>query len=204
MRPVKLPVFLALLLVLLLSLTLSACSRPPSAFKATDITGSKIGGDFALPDQNGNLRRSDEFRGKLLVVFFGFTNCPDVCPTTLSTLAQAMKALGPDSDAVQVIMITADPARDTQKVISQYVPSFDPRFIGLVPGEEALKQVASQFKVFINRNKPNESGYYTVDHTAASFVFDRGGRIRLFVPHDFSGNDWAADLRVLLREGGGN
>ena len=101
---------------------------------------------------------------------------------------------------VQVIMITVDPARDTQRVMSQYVTSFNPRFIGLVPSEEALHQVAGEFKVFINRNKPNANGFYTVDHTAASFVFDRSGRIRLFVPHEFTSDDWAVDLRVLLRE----
>jgi len=111
-----------------------------------------------------------------------------------------MKTLGKDADAVQVIMITVDPARDTQQVMAQYVTSFDPRFIGLVPTEEALHQVAGEFKVFINRNEPDASGFYTVDHTAASFVFDRSGRIRLFVPHEFSSDGWAADLRVLLRQ----
>lgn len=140
-----------------------------------------------MPDHNGNLRRLSEFRGKLVVVFFGFTNCPDVCPTTLQTLAQATKALGPDGDAVQVIMISADPA-------------FDPRFIGLIPGEEALKQVAGQFKAFVNRNKPDAKGFYSVDHTSASYVFDRSGRARLPVPHTFSDRDWAKNLQVLLRE----
>ena len=190
--------------LLMPALVISACSKPPPAFKATDITGSNIGGDFELPAHDGKVRRLTDFRGKLVVVFFGFTSCPDVCPTTLYTLAQALKALGPDGDAVQVIMITADPARDTQAVMSRYVPSFDPRFIGLVPNEDTLKQVAGQFKVYINRNKPDANGYYSVDHTASSYVFDRSGRIRLFVRHDFSSDDWAADLRMLLREGVGN
>lgn len=192
-------VLLSLLPALLwLSLTFSGCSPRPSPFKATDITGSNIGGDFELPAHDGALRRLADFRGKLVVVFFGFTNCPDVCPTTLYTLAQAMKVLGAESLSVQVIMITVDPTRDTRQVLSRYVTSFDPRFIGLVPSEEALKQVAGMFKVFINRNKPNASGYYTVDHSTSSFVFDGEGRIRLLVPHTFSGQDWAADLRQLL------
>lgn len=196
---------LAVAMLAALSLALAACSpSPPPKFKATDITGSGIGGDFELPDHNGAIRRLAEFRGKAVVVFFGFTSCPDVCPTTLQRLAQTMKRLGPDADAVQVIMITVDPARDSKQVMSQYVTSFDSRFIGLVPGEEALRQAAGQFKVYINRNKPNADGFYTVDHTAAFFVFDRRGRIRLYVRDELSSNDLTADLRVLLREGGGN
>lgn len=172
-------------------------------FKATDITGSAIGGEFELTDHRGAVRRLADFRGKLVVVFFGFTNCPDVCPTTLHSLSQVTKALGPDAKSVQVMMITVDPPRDTQQIMSQYVTAFDPSFIGLIPSEEELKQVASQFKLFISKNKPNESGFYSVDHTAASFVFDRQGRIRLFIahPHDANIDDWVADLRTLLREG---
>jgi len=180
------------------ALALAACSPPSPAFKSTDITGSGIGGDFELTDHSGTRRTLEDFRGRLVVVFFGFTSCPDVCPTTLMTLAQAMKQLGPDADQVQVVMITVDPSRDTQKTLSQYVTSFDPRFIALVPGEEELKQVASRFKIYINRNKPNAGGFYTVDHTTSAFVFDRSGRIRLFVPHEFSGQMWAEDLRMLL------
>jgi len=186
-----------------LSLALSACSKtPPVQFKYTDITGSAIGGEFALMDHGGTVRRLADFRGKLVIVFFGFTNCPDVCPTTLYTLSQVTKALGPDANQVQVVMVTVDPPRDTQKVLSQYATAFDPSFIGLIPSEEELKQIANQFKLFISRNKPNESGFYAVDHTSASFVFDRQGRIRLFVahPHDSKIEDWVADLRTLLRE----
>lgn len=189
------------LTALLLLLFLFGCSPPAPRFKATDITGSSIGGGFALPDHNGKIRRLDEFGGKLVVVFFGFTHCPDVCPTTLSTLSGAMKKLGPDADKVQVIMITVDPARDTQKLMAQYVPSFNSRFLGLVPSEEALKQVTDKYKVVYVRNKPTVTdGFYTVDHTAASYVFDRQGRIRLYVQHEASTDDWAADLHVLLRE----
>lgn len=191
-----------------LAIGLSACSPPPPKFIATDITGGNfaagfdlpdnMGGGFDLPDHNGKPRRFDEFRGKLVIVFFGFTSCPDVCPTTLYTLAQAMKKLGPDADAVQVIMITVDPARDTQEVMSKYVPAFDPRFIGLLPSEEALKQVAAQFKAFYAHNKLGKEGFYTVNHTAATYVFDRRGRARLYVPHEMSVDERVADLRTLL------
>ena len=201
-------VFFALIFLLLL--TLSACSPPPPLFKATDITGSAIasgfdlpdnrGGGFELPDHTGKPRQFNEFRGKLVIVTFGFTSCPDVCPTTLQTLAETVKQLGPDADAVQVLMITVDPARDTQEIMSQYTAAFDARFIGLVPSEEALKQVAEQFKVFYVRNEPRRRGYYTVDHTAASYVFDRRGRVRLYVPHEMSIGDRISDLRRLLNE----
>ena len=197
-----------LITAVLLALGLSACSPPPAKFKATDITGSAIasgfdlpdnmGGGFELPDHNGKPRRFNEFRGKLVIVTFGFTNCPDVCPTTLLTLAQTMKQLGPDASAVQVIMITVDPARDTQQVMSEYVPSFDPRFIGLVPSEDALKQVAAQFKLVYIRNKPGKEGFYTIDHTAAAYVFDRRGQARLYVPHEMSVDDRIGDIRTLL------
>lgn len=182
------------------SLLLVAYSPATPAFKATDITGGRMGGGFTLSDHNGSVRRLTDFRGKLVVVFFGYTSCPDVCPTTLSTLAEAVKKLGPDADQVQVLMITVDPARDTRQVMAQYVTSFDSRFIGLIPSEDALRQLAGEFKVFINRNKPDANGFCTVDHSTGSFVFDGSGRIRLLVPHDFSSEDWAADLRALLRQ----
>ncbi len=190
------------LAVVIVSLSFAACSPTAPQFKATDITGSKIGGDFELPDHNGRTQRLTDQQGKLVIVSFGFTSCPDVCPTTLNTLAQALKKLGSDADKAQVFMITVDPARDTPQVLSQYVTSFDPGFIALVPSDDALKQVSAQFKVFINRNKPNASGFYTVDHTAASFVFDGQGRVRLYVPHEANSDDIAADLRLLLGQAG--
>ncbi len=199
MKMIPAPRRMFTLAMLCLPLALAACSDPPARrFKSTDITNGPIRGDFELSDHQGNIRRLADFRGKLVVVFFGFTSCPDVCPTTLYKLSEAMKRLGKDAGAVQVLMITVDPPRDTREVVAKYVPSFDPRFIGLVPTGEQLEQVAGEFKAFVSRNQPNDAGYYTVDHTAASFVFDRRGRARLLVPHDFSGEDWAADLHALL------
>ena len=194
---------LPLLTSLAVSLALSACSKTsPAQFKARDITGSSIGGDFELSDHSGQIRNLASFQGKLLVIFFGFANCPDVCPTTLYALAQVIKALGPDANSVQIAMITVDPDRDTQQVMSAYVTAFNPSFLGLVPTEKSLNALSDQFKLVINRNKPNVSGFYTVDHTAAAFVFDRQGRIRLFVPHphDLNVADLADDLRILLHE----
>lgn len=182
-----------------LSLALSACSEPPAPkFKATDITASGLGGNLELKDHRGQPRSLQEFRGKLVVAAFGFTSCPDVCPTTLLKLAQVMKALGNDARNVQVLMVTVDPARDTRQVLAQYVTPFDARFVGLVPDEEQLEQVSKQFKVYVRRNQPNASGYYAVDHSTSSFVFDAGGRPRLYVSHDAAASDWVSDLRQLL------
>lgn len=187
------------LITLSVAMLLTGCSAEQSlSFKATDITGSEFGGDFDLPDHTGKITRLADFRNKVVIVFFGFTNCPDVCPTTLSTLAEIMKRLGPDAAALQVLMIAVDPERDSRDIMSRYVPSFDPRFIGLVPSEEQLKRVAERFKVVYIRNKPNAAGFYSVDHTAATFVFDRENRVRLYVPHEMGIDDRIEDLRKLL------
>lgn len=187
------------LITLFVAMLLTGCSAEPSlSCKATDITGSEFGGGFELPDHTGKITRLVDFRGKVVIVFFGFTNCPDVCPTTLSTLAETMKRIGPDAAALQVLMITVDPERDSRDIMSRYVPSFDPRFIGLVPSEEQLKRVAERFKVVYIRNKPSASGFYSVDHTAAAFVFDRENRVRLYVPHEMGIDDRIEDLRKLL------
>lgn len=186
------------LALLLAPLTLPACARRAPQFKATDISGSRIGSDFELRDHAGRPQQLSGHKGKVVIVTFGFTNCPDVCPTTLATLAQAVRKLGALGEKIQVFMVTVDPARDTPQALAHYVTAFDPRFISLVPDAESLPTVAAQFKVYIRANEPNESGFYTVDHTAASFVFDPQGRIRLFVPHEFTSDDWAADIAQLL------
>jgi len=188
--------------VLLLALAIAGCSPSTPKFRATDITGSKIGGNFELPDHSGKIQRLSDYRGRIVIVSFGFTSCPDVCPTTLQTIADALTKLGPDAAKVQLFMITVDPARDTPAKMSQYVTSFSPRFIGLVPDESDLKKVAAQFKVFINRNKPGAGGFYTVDHSTAAFVFDGQGQIRLFVSHDAGSDSWLADLRALIAQAG--
>ena len=167
-------------------------------FQNSDVTGLGYARDFALNDQDGKPRTLADFTGKAVVVFFGYTHCPDVCPTTLSDMAAAMKALGPDADRVQVIFITLDPERDKPELLKSYVPSFDPRFIGLSGNPEATATVAKEFKVFYQKVPGKSADSYTMDHTAASYVFDPQGRVRLFVRHGQGPEPIVHDLKALL------
>lgn len=177
---------------------LAGCSPPQRAFNSVDITGAAYASDFALRDAAGKTRTLEQFRGQVVVVFFGFAQCPDVCPTTLADLAQVRKALGADGKRVQVIFITVDPERDTPAVLAEYVPAFDPTFIGLTGTPEQIHATAREFKVFYQKVAGPTPTSYTIDHTAGSYVFDREGRIRLFVRHAASVESIAADLRRLL------
>jgi protein SCO1/2 len=172
-------------------------SAPP-AFHNTDVTGVDYARGFALTDHTGKPRTLEDFKGKVVVIFFGYTQCPDVCPTTMAEMATVMKELGPASDDVQVLFITVDPERDTQELLSHYVPAFDKRFIGLVGDAAATARVAKEFKVFYAKVPGADPGSYTVDHTAGSFVFDKQGRLRLFVRHGQGPALIAHDLRQLL------
>jgi protein SCO1/2 len=183
---------------LVTALALSACSPPKPSFNSVDITGASYARDFALTDAAGRKRTLAEFRGKLVVVFFGFAQCPDVCPTTLSDFAQVKKKLGADGDKLQVIFITVDPARDTPQVLGAYVPNFDPSFIGLTGSLDEINATAREFKVFYQKVPGKTETSYTIDHTAGSYVFDRDGRIRLFVKHAAGADSIAEDLRKLM------
>jgi protein SCO1/2 len=190
-----------LLSIFALALLLGGCDKladKPASFKNTDLTGLDYAKDFALTDHNGKARTLADFKGKVVVVFFGFTHCPDVCPTTLAEMASAMKQLGPQADDVQVLMITVDPERDTQELLAQYVPAFDKRFLGLRGTPEQTAQVAKEFKVFYAKVPGKEPGSYTMDHTAASYVFDRNGKVRLFVRYGQGAEPLVHDLRQLL------
>jgi protein SCO1 len=176
---------------------LAACDGAPK-FKSTDITGVDYGKTLALPDTSGQVRRLAEFRGKAVVLFFGFTHCPDVCPTTLADLAGVMKALGPDADRVQVLFVTVDPERDTPQDLDRYVHAFDPRFIGLRGDPAATGRVAKEFKIYYEKRRQGDT--YTVDHSAQSYVIDPQGRLRLLVRQDRLAADLPDDLRTLLRE----
>lgn len=182
---------------LVLALFVAACQQQPS-FKAVDITGAPYAREFALTDHMGAKRSLADFRGKATVVFFGFTQCPDVCPTTMSDLAEVRKRLGKLGDQVQVLFITIDPERDTAALLAQYVPAFDPSFIGLVGDAAQTAAVAKEFKVFYAKAAGRTAGSYTMDHTAGSYVIDRDGRVRLFVRHGASVEDIEHDLRRLL------
>jgi len=183
------------------SMMLSACgekSAPAPKFQNTDLTGLEYARDFALTDHTGKPRTLADFKGKAVVVFFGFTQCPDVCPTTLAEMSEVLKQLGPQADKVQVLFITVDPERDTQELLSKYVPAFHPSFIGLRGDAAATEKVAKEFKAFYQKVPGSTPGSYTMDHTAGSYVFDPQGRIRLFVRHGKGPEPIVHDLKQLL------
>ena len=184
---------------LLAVLALAACDGRAPKFRSTDITGADYGKALALVDHHGKLRRLEDFRGKAVVLFFGYTHCPDVCPTTLADLAQVMRQLGPLADRVQVLFVTVDPERDTQQVLAKYVPAFDPRFLGLRGDAEATRAAAKEFKIYYEKRPGKTPGEYSVDHSAQTYVFDPQGRLRLYVRQERLAEDLAPDLRTLLQ-----
>jgi protein SCO1/2 len=190
------------LALLALAFTLSGCGQQASApkleFKNTDLTGLDYAKDFALTDHTGKARTLADFKGKLVVMFFGYTQCPDVCPSTMAEMAAVMKELGPQAGQVQVAFVTLDPERDTQALLAEYVPAFDQRFLGLYGDAAATAKVAKEFKVFYAKVPGKTPGSYTVDHTAGSYVFDRNGKIRLFVRHGQGAAPIVHDLKQLL------
>jgi protein SCO1/2 len=181
-------------------LILTACSPKPE-FKNIDITGSTaFGKDFSLVDPDGKVRTLADFKGKVVVMFFGYTQCPDVCPTTLTEMQQVMTILGPKSDKVQVLFVTVDPQRDTAAILKQYVPAFDPRFLGLRPEDDvALEKVTKDFKIYYKKVPGVSPGSYTIDHTAGSYAFDPDGRLRLYIKHAQGPETLAHDLKELLK-----
>ena len=169
-----------------------------SPFKSIDVTGSPLGGELALADPDGRTRTLADFRGKAVVVNFGYTSCPDVCPTTLAEFAAAMKRLGDDAARVQVLFVTVDPKRDTPELLRQYVPAFHPAFLGLRGDAAETARVAKSFGVYSSIQEGQTPETYTVSHSAQSFVFDPQGRLRLVVPPGLPAESLAADLRILL------
>ncbi len=176
-------------------------SPPKSAFHGVDVTGMEFAADFRLNDHNGRERSLADFRGKAVALFFGYTHCPDVCPTTLSDMAQAMKLLGTDADRVQVLFVTVDPKRDTPELLRQYVPAFHPSFLGLYGDAAATAKVTKDFKIYAQERPGKTPESYTVDHSAQTLVFDPQGRLRLLFAYGAGGEKIAADLKVLLAAG---
>jgi protein SCO1/2 len=179
---------------------LAACTDNKPQFKAVDLTGADYAKDFQLPDQNGQVRTLKDFRGKLVVVFFGYTQCPDVCPTTLSDLAEAKKLMGPDGAKVQGLFVTIDPERDTPQVLKGYMANFDPTFLALRGTPEQLAAVAKDFHVYYKKVDGKTPTSYTMDHSAADFVYDTKGRLRLYSRYDAGPQALASDLRLLLQD----
>ena len=180
-------------------LFINGCEPAKPPFNAVDITGAPgYGSDFRLTDHTGRPRTMADFHGKVAAIFFGFTQCPDVCPTTLSEMKQVMQLLGKDRDKLQVLFITVDPKRDTQTLLSQYVPSFNPTFLGLYGDDAATAKVAQDFKIFYRAVPGKTADSYTIDHSAGMLVFDPQGRLRLFVNYGLTADKIAADIKRLL------
>ncbi|MBM3114944.1 SCO family protein [Jeongeupia naejangsanensis] len=186
-----------LLLTLAFALLLAACGKP-TVFQGSDISGADFGGDFTLTAQDGKPRKLSDFNGKAVALFFGYTQCPDVCPTTMVELKDVMKQLGPDADKVQVLFVSVDPARDTNAVLAQYVPAFDPRFIGLTGSKADVNKVAEQYKVIVQQQ--GSGANYTVDHSAGTYLIDKHGKLRVLVNYGAGSAVLTHDLRALVQE----
>lgn len=188
-----------LLSAALLAGGLAGCDSKP-AFTNLDITGNtQFGSDFSMPDTTGKVRTLADYKGKAVVLFFGYTHCPDVCPTTLAELAQAMQKLGDDAKRVQVLMVTVDPARDTAPILTEYVAAFNPSFVALRPADDAqLVKITKDFRVYYAKAAGKTANDYTMDHTAASYVFDPQGKLRLFARDGQGVDPWVHDLKLLL------
>ena len=183
-----------------LGLGLSACSKeaPAPSFKAIDITGADYARDFSLKDTDGKVRTMADFKGKVVVLFFGFVQCPDVCPTTMTEMAQVKQQLGSDGDKLQVVFVTVDPARDTPEVLKAYMGAFDPSFVALIPTPEELAATAKEFKVYFKKVEGKTPTSYSMDHSAASFVFDTEGRVRLYARYGTGVGPMVSDVKALL------
>jgi protein SCO1/2 len=204
------PAFFTRRLMLLLgasTLALGACSDRPadataSGFSGIDITGADYATGFSLTDHNGQARTLADFKGKAVVVFFGFTQCPDVCPTSLGELAQARQLLGADGERLQGLFISVDPERDTPEVMQAYMASFDPSFLALYSAPDALPELAKSYKVYYKKVEGKTPTSYTMDHSAGSYVYDTQGRIRLYHRYGSGAKALADDVKKLLDEAG--
>lgn len=177
---------------------LMACSPKAMPFKSTDVTGASFAQDLRLKDHLGNLRTMKDFKGKIAVVFFGFTQCPDVCPTSMTTMAEVKRLLGAQGDRLQVLFITVDPERDTQALLKEYMANFDPSFIALRPEPDELKDVAAGFKIYYKKVPGSTPTSYTMDHSAGKYIFDTEARVRLFSAYGTDAATIASDIQILL------
>lgn len=184
---------------------LAGCSDKPadataSGFTSIDITGADYATGFQLTDHNGQQRTLADFKGKVVVVFFGYTQCPDVCPTSLGELAEAKRLLGADGDKLQGLFISVDPARDTPEVMKQYMASFDPSFLALYTTADGLPELTKRFRVYYKKVDGQTPTSYTMDHSAGSYVYDKQGRVRLYTRYGSGAPALAGDVKKLLAE----
>jgi protein SCO1/2 len=184
----------------LFGLALPGCTEEakPAAFNAVDITGADYAKGFSLPDADGKLRTLADFKGKAVVLFFGYAQCPDVCPTTMTEMAEVKQQLGKDGDRLQVLFITIDPARDTPDVLKAYMAAFDPSFIALIPTADQLAATAKDFKVYYKKVDGKTPTSYSMDHSAASYVYDPEGRLRLYARYGAGVPAMVSDLKTLM------
>ena len=178
----------------------SACSEKKVEFRGIDVTGAEYARDLPLTDHNGQQRSLKDFAGKVVVVFFGFTQCPDVCPTSMQELAEVKRSLGADGDRLQGIFVTVDPERDTAEVLKAYMGNFDPSFLALRGSPEQLAAVAKDFKIYYKKVEGKTDTSYTMDHSAGSYVYDPAGRLRVYRRYGSGAQALAADVATLLKE----
>jgi protein SCO1 len=178
---------------------LTACSKDTLKFTAIDITGADYAKDFALTDHNGKPRTLADFRGKIVMMFFGYTQCPDVCPTSMTEMVAIKKLLGPDGDKLQSLFVTVDPERDKPEMLKAYMENFDPTFLALYTTPERTAATAKDYKVYYKKVPGPTPTSYTVDHTAGSYVYDTQGHLRLFTRYGTAPEKTAEDLRLLLQ-----
>ena len=181
-------------------LFLAACAPDRPQFKSIDLTGADYAKDFSLPDQNGKTRSIKDFAGKVVVVFFGFTQCPDVCPTSMSDLAGIKKSLGADGDKLQGVFISVDPERDTPEILKAYMGNFDPTFLALRPNAEQLSIIAKDFKIYYKKVEGRTSTSYSMDHSAGNYIYDTQGRLRLYNRYGSGAEGLLSDIRLLLKD----
>ena len=181
-------------------LNLSGCTDAKPNFHAVDLTGADYAKNFSLADTDGKVRTLADFKGKVVVLFFGYAQCPDVCPTTMTEMAQVKQQLGKDGDKLQVVFITVDPARDTPTVLKAYMGAFDPSFVALIPTPEQLAATAKDFKAYYKKVDGSTPTSYSMDHSAASYVYDTEGRLRLYARYGAGAAPMLADVQALLKQ----
>lgn len=184
------------------ALLFAACSENKPSFVSIDVTGAAYAKDFALTDHNGQPRTLKDFSGKIVVLFFGFTQCPDVCPTAMAELAEVKKMLGPNGDRLQGLFVTVDPQRDTPEVLKAYMANFDPTFLALYTTPEKLIELAKDYKVYFKKVEGKTPTSYTMDHSAGSFVYDTSGKLRLYTRYGTGAKPLAQDIALLLKQSG--